>query len=348
MSGAAGRILLFWLLSLSIANAQSWETNTQEIIPGKLSGVYGPLALFSHNNVSKLVSVETLSDASLLRLPYLADEGATTTSTWATPAGQVTKALKGKLQTWNGKKLVNFTPGDRTEPKFYLIYYGAFWCPPCRSFSPRLLEAYRSLKAAHGDDFEVIFVSSDNDTGEQVKYVAELGMPWPIVKLQATESISILNRWKARGIPNLVAVTANGDLLYHSYVGTEYVGPNEVVKKFTEFSGYTRLDPWSRPQPWAHRLAVLRAIKAAGSQSVPPASYLHPYERKDFHGIESKQITLSLVIDERGKVTDVDTVTPIPAVHRAAVLKVVEGWLFIPAIENGTPRSVRVNLPLAL
>ena len=35
-------------------------------------------------------------------------------------------------------------------------------CPPCRQFTPRLVETYATLKAA-GHDVEVVFVSMDRD-----------------------------------------------------------------------------------------------------------------------------------------------------------------------------------------
>ena len=42
------------------------------------------------------------------------------------------------------------------------IYFSAHWCPPCRGFTPKLVESYNTMKAA-GKNFEIVFVSSDND-----------------------------------------------------------------------------------------------------------------------------------------------------------------------------------------
>jgi len=44
-----------------------------------------------------------------------------------------------------------------------LIYFSAHWCPPCRSFTPVLAQAYRD---ATSKNCEVIFLSSDGSETE--------------------------------------------------------------------------------------------------------------------------------------------------------------------------------------
>ena len=39
------------------------------------------------------------------------------------------------------------------------IYFSAHWCPPCRGFTPKLVE----FRDANKKDFEVVFVSSDRN-----------------------------------------------------------------------------------------------------------------------------------------------------------------------------------------
>ncbi len=51
---------------------------------------------------------------------------------------------------------------DTLEGKFVLLYFSAHWCPPCRGFTPILKEYYEALKAQRSD-FEIIFVSSDEN-----------------------------------------------------------------------------------------------------------------------------------------------------------------------------------------
>ena len=48
-------------------------------------------------------------------------------------------------------------------------------CPPCRAFTPQLVETYKKI-VAKGNNFEVVFVSSDQDEDSMNEYYAE--MPW--------------------------------------------------------------------------------------------------------------------------------------------------------------------------
>jgi thiol-disulfide isomerase/thioredoxin len=78
--------------------------------------------------------------------------------------------VKGKLQVLKNGKLTAFDPGTRTEPQFYVIYFSAHWCGPCRRFTPNLIKTYNDLqKIPHAaDKFEILFNSWDNDRSEQL------------------------------------------------------------------------------------------------------------------------------------------------------------------------------------
>ena len=66
-----------------------------------------------------------------------------------------------------------FMSGDETvelsalrgEGKVVGLYFSAHWCPPCKAFTPLLVETYNKIKAA-GKELEVVFVSSDKDMGQ--------------------------------------------------------------------------------------------------------------------------------------------------------------------------------------
>lgn len=48
-------------------------------------------------------------------------------------------------------------------------------CPPCRSFTPRLVDFYNKMKAA-GKNFEIIFSSGDRNEDSFKEYFGT--MPW--------------------------------------------------------------------------------------------------------------------------------------------------------------------------
>ena len=56
------------------------------------------------------------------------------------------------------------------------LYFSAHWCPPCRSFTPQLAKFYTDFKKEHPSDFEIVFISCDNDEDSFKSYFKE--MPW--------------------------------------------------------------------------------------------------------------------------------------------------------------------------
>lgn len=55
-------------------------------------------------------------------------------------------------------KTINEAIKDKSH---VLIYFSAHWCPPCRTFTPQLANAYE--KCMGDKNFEIIFLSSDHD-----------------------------------------------------------------------------------------------------------------------------------------------------------------------------------------
>ncbi len=115
-------------------------------------------------------------------------------------------------------------------PKFYAFYYSARWCPPCRGFTPELVEFYDQMKA-RGADFEIIFVTRDKNEAEMHAYMKSYGMKWPAVRFDVARSNPQINRYAGDGIPCLVFVDHNGKILADSYEGQRYVGPRSVLEK---------------------------------------------------------------------------------------------------------------------
>lgn len=91
--------------------------------------------------------------------------------------------------------------------KSILLYFSAHWCPPCRGFTPKLIEVYHKIKSKH-DAFEIIFISSDRDQTSFDEYFS--GMPWLALPFGDTRKASLSKLFKVRGIPMLVAIGATG------------------------------------------------------------------------------------------------------------------------------------------
>ncbi len=149
----------------------------------------------------------------------------------ATPAfaGKLTSEIAGKLVSLKNKTLTPFGRENVIGAKYYAIYFSAHWCPPCRGFTPELVAAYKELKAKN-PDFEVVFVSNDESKDDMQTYMSDYQMPWPAIRFDAIKSVSAVQRYSGSGIPNLVFVTADGEILSSSFVAGNYVGPRKVLR----------------------------------------------------------------------------------------------------------------------
>ena len=117
------------------------------------------------------------------------------------------------------------------EKPYLLIYYSAHWCPPCRKFTPKLVEFYNTHKG--GEAFEIVFVSSDHSEEDMFKYMKELEMPWLAVKYDDIEK-SDVESYASAYIPYLVMFDREGHLIEGTpeYVnGTRYIIPESVLEE---------------------------------------------------------------------------------------------------------------------
>ncbi|KAH7570290.1 hypothetical protein JRO89_XS05G0082100 [Xanthoceras sorbifolium] len=91
--------------------------------------------------------------------------------------------------------------------KNILLYFSAHWCPPCRAFLPKLIEAYHKIKA-NDQAFEVVFISSDKDQSSFEEFFS--GMPWLALPFGDARKASLSRKFKVFGIPMLVAIGPSG------------------------------------------------------------------------------------------------------------------------------------------
>ncbi|KAF2324729.1 hypothetical protein GH714_016527 [Hevea brasiliensis] len=88
------------------------------------------------------------------------------------------------------------------EGKVVGLYFSANWHPPCRHFTEVLISAYQHLNS-NGCNFEVVFVSSDEDLDAFNTYRAL--MPWLSIPFSDLETKKALDRkFNIEGIPCLI------------------------------------------------------------------------------------------------------------------------------------------------
>jgi nucleoredoxin len=113
------------------------------------------------------------------------------------------------------------------DVKYWAFYYSASWCPPCREFTPKLVEFYNQFKQTH-PNFELIFVNHDQNEDDMLAYMKTDAMQWPAVRFDDIEHTKA-NQYCGAGIPDLVLVDASGKVLSDSFHGSDYVGPYQVI-----------------------------------------------------------------------------------------------------------------------
>ncbi|XP_071724623.1 probable nucleoredoxin 2 [Rutidosis leptorrhynchoides] len=88
------------------------------------------------------------------------------------------------------------------EDKVIGIYFSANWYYPCKNFTQVLIGVYEQLKG-NGSNFEVVFVSSDENSDAFNNYRAS--MPWLAIPFSDLETKKALDRkFHVEGIPCLV------------------------------------------------------------------------------------------------------------------------------------------------
>ncbi|KAL1828744.1 hypothetical protein DCAR_0208001 [Daucus carota subsp. sativus] len=91
--------------------------------------------------------------------------------------------------------------------KDVLLYFSAHWCPPCRVFTPKLIEIYQNIKSKNVG-FELVFISFDHDQTSFDDYFST--MPWLALPFGDPRKASLTSLFKMRSIPKLVAIGVSG------------------------------------------------------------------------------------------------------------------------------------------
>ena len=143
------------------------------------------------------------------------------------------KAISKDLVQFYHGRMKQIQETDLSTKDYYLVYYSAHWCPPCRKFTPQLISFYNSYSKKH-ENFEIIFVSSDRSKDAMENYIKNTNMPWPALEFDKTQTSHPATKYKGSGIPCLVLLDNKGSVLAHSYSGSRYVGPTSVMNALKE------------------------------------------------------------------------------------------------------------------
>ena len=125
----------------------------------------------------------------------------------AKPKGEKTSKVSLPEELLNAAGKV--VSAETLSGKYVGLYFSASWCPPCRTFTPKLVDFHKANK----EKFEVLLVSGDNSEKAQANYMKKYMMPWLAVKHQSIAANLLVKKMGVSGIPFLVILAPDGSVV---------------------------------------------------------------------------------------------------------------------------------------
>lgn len=155
-----------------------------------------------------------------------ASNSATGTDNQATLKGGLADLLPENLLDSHGKEVSR----NKLAGKTVGFYFSAHWCPPCRTFTPSLVK----FRDDNKHDFEIVFVSSDKSPQAQMGYMEETNMKWLTLPHRGKAANSLAGKYGVRGIPALIIVSPNGEIITKNGRGDVSGNPKGALAKWTK------------------------------------------------------------------------------------------------------------------
>lgn len=128
------------------------------------------------------------------------------------------KGKKADLSELNGKTIA--------------LYFSASWCPPCRAFSPLLVDLAKKLQS-QGKPFVIVLVGCDQTERKALDYMDAHKMRGYLVPPEADENKALCKRYGVAGIPKLVIVDSHGDTIDPAARSTVQSDPDSAWDKWS-------------------------------------------------------------------------------------------------------------------
>jgi thiol-disulfide isomerase/thioredoxin len=144
------------------------------------------------------------------------------------------EVLSKVLQQPNNKIITSLEDQRVTSAPLVAYYFSAHWCPPCRGFTPKLAEFYRSVNGTE-KKIEIVFFSWDDSEESFSEYFSE--MPWLALKLGHEKINEVAKENGIKSIPTLI-ILKNGKIVTKT-------GRNDVASCENESEYLECIEKWS-------------------------------------------------------------------------------------------------------
>lgn len=152
------------------------------------------------------------------------EESAKQFDTLAPSASVFDEVLNGNLVILDGEKFKDHKLSKKPK-KYYIFYYTASWCGPCKAFTPTLVEFYNTKK---NDNFEIVLISSDREANAMEEYAKKNKMPWPQLKFDQKNAFKTKFNHGVRGIPSVIVCDLEGKIITSN--GRDLAALEQLVK----------------------------------------------------------------------------------------------------------------------
>jgi nucleoredoxin len=199
---------------------------------GELAAVQAELAAREQRKAAQLEESQKLNTLYQARL--MEKRNAPAAASAGVQGGNIASLVKGALVNSRNGVLQPYVDAEFEKKKVIGLYASAHWCGPCREFTPKLVAFYNKVAAAH-PEFEIVFVSNDKTAPAMEGYMRENQMPWPALSFEKIAGNGALMKFFGDSIPCLVIVDESGKVLFDTYAGKDYRGPNAVLADLDRF-----------------------------------------------------------------------------------------------------------------
>ena len=102
------------------------------------------------------------------------------------------------------------------KAQYYMFFYTASWCSPCRAVMPKIIAEYPRMKA--NDYMEIIVISFDDDVSAAQSYLSKSGAPFAALMNNSAEPSKLPGCvTDVCSIPHIVIVDAHGNFVYRGH-----------------------------------------------------------------------------------------------------------------------------------
>ena len=99
-----------------------------------------------------------------------------------------------------------------TPPRYLAFIRAAYFCPMSQRFMPALTKFYQDMKPKH-PDFEVIYLSCDQQIPAMEKFAKDVGFSWPTVTYQKSGYLSLVVPHLQSLMPQFTVMDRRGNVL---------------------------------------------------------------------------------------------------------------------------------------